>query len=66
MTFTWWLLLVIIPGIVLCFAPAIGAWLADRESRCSECGRELFGSPLEHRAADRTYCRQMIAARRQR
>lgn len=57
----WWLTLVVIPGVVLVFAPVIGAWWARdwRPVHCPRCRRELVGSPPEHRGQDREYCAWM-------
>jgi len=65
-TWTWWLLLVVIPAIGLILAPVIGGRLARRDvwQSCPACGRELIGYPPEHRLADRAYCRDVQTLQR--
>jgi len=58
-TFTLWLVPILALGVALIFAPLAGGWWARdfRPRHCETCGRELVGSPPEHRLSDRDYCR---------
>jgi len=59
MTFTWWLIPIVVLGLALIVAPFIGAaWARDwRPTHCGRCGRELIGSPPMHTLTDRMHCR---------
>lgn len=60
---TWWLVPVIALGVLMILAPAIGGFLAERDHpvHCPACGRDLIGSPPEHRLTDRAHCAEVIA-----
>lgn len=59
MTWTPYLIPIVVLGLVLIAAPFIGAWWARdfRPTHCERCGRELVGSPPMHTLSDRDYCR---------
>jgi hypothetical protein len=61
MTWTPYLIPVVVLGLALIAAPFIGAWWARdfRPTNCERCGRELIGSPPMHTIADRRYCRSV-------
>lgn len=65
MTFTWWLVPIVVLGVMLIVAPVIGGrWARDwMPTHCTRCGRELIGSPPMHMLNDRMYCRVVAAAR---
>lgn len=60
---SWWVVPVIVLGLLMIFAPVIGGALAGRDhpTHCPACGRELIGSPPEHRLPDRRHCASVIA-----
>lgn len=60
---TWWVVPILVLGVLMILAPAIGGWLArhDHPVACPACGRELIGSPPEHRLSDRAHCAETIA-----
>lgn len=66
MTFTWWLVPIIVAGVGLILAPVVGAcWARDwMPTRCTRCGRELIGSPPMHMLTDRMWCRQIALRER--
>jgi hypothetical protein len=59
MTWTPYLIPVVVLGLALIAAPFIGAWWARgfRPTHCERCGRELVGSPPAHTLSDRADCR---------
>lgn len=61
MTWTWWLVPLVVAGLGLVLAPVLGGLLARQDvwQSCPACGRELIGYPPEHRLSDRTYCRDI-------
>lgn len=68
MTFTWWLVPIIVLAVLLILAPVLGGRLARRDVwlRCPACGRELIGFPPEHRLSDRRHCAEVIVASQER
>lgn len=64
MTFSWWLVPIIVAGVALILAPMIGAWWARREfwTHCPRCGVDLLGNPPEHRRSDQYWCRLLAYA----
>lgn len=64
MTWTPWLVPLVVLGLVWIVAPFIGAWWARdfRPTHCERCGRELVGSPPEHRLSDRDHCAWVAAS----
>lgn len=64
MTWTPWLIPVVVLGVGLVLAPVLGAWWARdfRPTHCERCGRELIGSPPVHRFDDQMYCRLVAAS----
>lgn len=59
MTWTPYLIPVVVLGLALIASPWIGAWWARdfRPTHCERCGRELVGSPPAHTLSDRDHCR---------
>lgn len=64
MTWSPWLVPLVVLGLVLIAAPFIGAWWARdfRPRNCERCGRELVGSPPQHLLADRAHCAWIAAS----
>lgn len=68
MTFTWWLVPIVVLGVALILAPLLGGRLArlDVWTHCPRCGKELIGYPPEHRLSDQRWCRALALAKGER